>query len=128
MFRRHPLRWPLLISGLSATFGVAVALVVGIRTYYAGFRSWDVLEVWLPAMGGAFIILSIYTFLGRAWARRALVALFLVIAAVMVFVGVFQASFGDAPLFIVSIGVVLFIVAVLCHRDVVAAFTRERGG
>ena len=128
MFPRHPLRWPLLISVLSATFGVAVALFVATRTYYAGFRSWDVLEVWLPALGVGFIILSIYIYLGRAWARRALVALFLVIAAAMVFIGIFQAPFSDAPLFVISVGVLLFIVGVLCHRDVVAAFTRESGG
>jgi hypothetical protein len=128
MFPRYPIRWPLLISVLSATFGAAMALTAGIRTYYAGFRSWDVLEVWLPALGVGFIILSIYIYLGRAWARRALVALFLVIAAVMAFIGIFQASFSDAPLFIVSVGVLLVIVGVLCHRDVVAAFTRENGG
>jgi ABC-type Fe3+-siderophore transport system permease subunit len=126
MLMHYLLRWPLLISLLSATFGLAVALFIGFRVFYGGLASWDTVDVWLPLMAAAFVILSIFIYSARAWARRALVALFLSIAAAMAFVGIFRASFDEAPLYIVNVGVLLFIVGVLCHPDVVAAFPREK--
>lgn len=133
---RAIINWPTLISLWSAATGLAIAVfpveqIVRYGSLWHSFRE-GVTAYLVFAAVIAFVVLSLFLYLARLWARRALVAaLVCFIAAILTFIVAHDWRFVSRDLTRIAIYFIvlvppLFVLGVLFHPDVVRAFPPKR--
>jgi hypothetical protein len=133
---RVTVSWPTLISLWSAMTGLAIGVFPAEQLLqHRGFSQSNperLIALVVVAAVIAFIVLTVFLYLGRLWARRALAtALFCFILAILVFIAFrdWRSASHDTTriaVYVIVLAPPLFVLGVLFQPDVVRAFPPRR--